>query len=111
MFDLVKFAEKWSARKINERRMRRFGGIQTCTWCRQTANQGENWSLKEWARDPFIDVLTCGCCGGTSLWRFELGMIYIAALNPPKPFFPDKAFYSASKARLTAVPDAEDITQ
>lgn len=101
MFDLVKFAHDWSSRKIKERRLKRFGGVQTCTWCRQEANQGEAWSFKRWEHDPFIDVLTCGCCGGTSLWRFEFGMMYVGALEPPKPSFPNKVFYRVSGLTLT----------
>lgn len=50
----------------------------------------DGWSLKEWDRSPFFDVLTCGACGGTSLWRFELCMVYMAPLLPPEPAFKAK---------------------
>lgn len=97
---LIEKLHDWSARKIDERRLQRFGGIQKCPWCRQIANQGDGWSITEWPRDAFLDVLTCGCCGGTSLWRFEIGMIYIGPLDAPSPSHPPVSYYDIEAARL-----------
>lgn len=75
--------------KLQERRfdrlMQRYGGIQTCPWCRQCAQSSGDWSFTEWEGNPFHDVLTCGVCGGTSVWHFAVGMIAIGPLDPPKP--------------------------
>jgi hypothetical protein len=92
-------AAAWVARKQDDRRLRMFGGIQKCCWCRQTANQGD-WSFSEWERDPFLDVLTCGICGGTSLYRFEFMMVFIGPLSPPAPAWPTVEFYDIENAQL-----------
>jgi hypothetical protein len=97
---LIQAINEWSSKKMNERLAHRFGGIQACPWCRQIANQGAEWGFSEWERDPFIDVLTCGVCGGESLWRFEIGMIYIGPLEPPKPSHPAVPYYDIQAARL-----------
>lgn len=65
--------------------LRRFGGIQRCPWCKQIAQSGEGWHFKTYAENPGFDVLTCGICGGTSLWHFALGMHYVGFLAPPLP--------------------------
>lgn len=82
------FEEKLLAKLIerrNERLMHRFGGIQTCPWCRQIAQTAPGWSFTPYKPDPMLDLMTCGVCEGTSLWRFEIGMIYHGPLDPPKP--------------------------
>lgn len=57
---------------IEERRLdrmaRRFGGVQKCTWCRQHVQDGDGWNFAPYQADTGLDVLTCGVCGGTSLW-------------------------------------------
>ncbi len=99
---------QWAVTRRDEKLLKRFGGIQTCPWCKQCAQSGEGWSFKPWERDQFLDVLTCGVCGGTSLWRFELGMTWIGSLNPPPPKWPDAPFYSIANARLTPVEPEEE---
>ncbi|MDB5358811.1 MAG: hypothetical protein JWO51_108 [Rhodospirillales bacterium] len=91
----------WLKRREHERLLRRFGGTQTCPWCRQCAQEGDGpWSLATWERDQFLDVLTCGVCGGTSLWRFEMLMLYVAPLCAPVPDFqPDIPGYDVKSAR------------
>lgn len=78
-------------RLLKERRrqkmMLRFGGIQTCTWCRQCAQDEEGWRFDAAPDDSGLDVLTCGVCGGTSLWLFGMGMHFMRPLLPPKPKF------------------------
>ncbi len=98
---IVEKVSKWAARKTEEELLRKFGGIQTCPWCSQTVQLHGDWSIKAWDRDPMLDVITCGPCGGTSLWRFEMGMIYIGPLSPPKPKHKAVDYYDTSKARLT----------
>lgn len=87
MFDLVAILHEWSRKKLLEQKLDKFGGIQTCPWCRQIAQEGANWSFEQYEKDLMLDVLTCGICGGKSLWRFELGMIYHSPLESPKPAF------------------------
>lgn len=81
----------WLERRRRERMLRRFGGIQRCPWCRQIAQDGDGWSFVEWGGNPFHDVLTCGVCGGTSVWHFAIGMHAVGPLAPPRPdpTFPD----------------------
>lgn len=100
---LIEAVHEWSGRKLDDYRLERFGGIQQCPWCRQTANQGEHWTFHAWDRDPMLDVLTCGVCGGTSLWRFELGMMWIGPLEPPKPAYTAVAYYDIDRAILRAM--------
>lgn len=96
----------WLRRREQDRKLRRYGGIQSCPWCRQLIQTGEKWGFLVWDRDPFIDVATCGCCGGTSLWRFELGMIYIGPLDPPQPASPAVPWYSIPDANLVSLLEA-----
>lgn len=70
-----------------DRMTRRYGGTQKCTWCRQCAQDGDGWSFKPFPDDFSLDVLTCGVCGGTSLWRWGMGMHFVSPLDPPTPAF------------------------
>jgi hypothetical protein len=96
---------RWLNRRRDQQLLHRWGGIQTCPWCRQRAQHGLGWSFQEWDRDPFLDVLTCGVCGGTSLWRFEMGMMFIGSLTPPTPAFPDVDYYDVRAAHLKGTQD------
>ena len=85
--------EGWLLRKLKERRreklLRRFGGIQTCPWCRQCAQEGDGeWRFDPWPENNGYDLLTCSVCGGTSIWLWGMGMHYMRELDPPKPAFP-----------------------
>lgn len=93
--------ERWARRRRERKAMDRFGGIQWCPWCRQCAQLSEGWHFREWDRDQFLDVLTCGHCEGTSLWRFEMGMIYIGPLEPPKPKAVPAPYYDIPNAALS----------
>jgi hypothetical protein len=83
--------EAKAASILTERRLdrmtRRYGGIQKCTWCRQCAQDGEDWNIAPYDADFSLDVLTCGVCGGTSLWHWGMGMHFVRPLDPPKPAF------------------------
>lgn len=99
----VRPLEAWLKARRIDRTLRRYGGIQTCPWCRQCAQDANvDWRFDRWERDPFVDVLTCGVCGGTSLWRFELGMFYIGPLAPPEPAWPAVEYYDIESAALRA---------
>lgn len=91
---------EWSKRKVITERLHKFGGIQGCPYCEQVMQMHGNWSIKTWDRDPFIDVITCGPCGGKSLWRFEMGMIYIGPLTPPQAKGTPAPYYDIKLARL-----------
>jgi len=94
------FVHRWLERRFADVLLRRFGGIQVCPWCRQWAQSEPGWHFRAWERDLFLDKLTCGVCGGTSLWRFEMGMIGISPLGPPKPAWSTVADYDLENARL-----------
>ena len=68
-----------------ERMLQKFGGIQRCPWCCQWAQSGDGWKFELSLDKPQHDILTCGVCGGTSLWHFAVGMHYVGPLEPPKP--------------------------
>lgn len=82
---LEKRLRNWLARRHEEALLKRYGGIQTCPWCRQCAQSADDWHFDPWEPSPTFDVLTCGVCGGTSIWLFTIGMIYMGPLEPPKP--------------------------
>ena len=77
----------WIVRKVDEHKYKaateKFGGSQTCPWCKQCANQGNKWSFTTFELDPFFDKLTCGICGGTSIWMFTLLMTYVGPWRHP----------------------------
>jgi len=98
--DLLSRAARWIKRRQEERLLNQFGGIQTCPWCRQCAQSEPDWRFRPWDRDPFLDVLTCGVCGGTSLWKFEIGMFYIGPLTAPEPKWPPVPHYDIEAATL-----------
>lgn len=92
-------AARWLENRRKNRLMNRFGGIQRCPWCRQIAQDGAGWSFQTYEHDQSLDVLTCGVCGGTSLWLFSIGMIAIAPLSPPSadPSFPNRIKKSSTQ--------------
>ncbi|SNY94085.1 hypothetical protein SAMN04515647_4408 [Cohaesibacter sp. ES.047] len=100
---LIEMLNEWSGRKILDNLRKRYGGIQSCPWCRQCAQSQSGWSFNQWGRDPFLDVLTCGVCGGQSLWRFEIGMIYIGPLAAPNPSHAAVPYYDIENAKLKEV--------
>jgi len=98
--------ERWLAtilqNRYSERLTHRFGGTQTCPWCRQCVQtHPHDWSLTTWDRDPFLDVLSCSVCRGTSLWKFEMGLSYIGPLAAPVPSMTPSRNYDIVNARLT----------
>ncbi len=72
-------------RRKEEKMLQKFGGIQRCPWCRQWAQSEDGWSFRQQDILSPHDILTCGVCGGTSLWHFAVGMHYVCPMNPPKP--------------------------
>ena len=105
--DFLKTLHNWCERRLELRWMKTFGGNQRCTWCRETANQNDNWGFEEWDQDPFLDVLTCGVCGGTSLWRFGMIMHFVGPLAPPKPERDGVNYYNIGAAKLVDEIDTE----
>ena len=84
-------AAQWLERRRQSRMMRLFGCIQRCPWCRQIAQNGVCWKFDPWSDNAMCDVLTCGVCGGTSVWHFAVGMHAMGPLHPPAadPAFPN----------------------
>lgn len=93
---------RWALERLYQKRLRQFGGTQCCPYCSQLVQLHGDWSIKQWERDPFLDVITCGPCGGKSLWRFELGMFYIGPLEAPKPKSEPAPYYDIENARIRA---------
>ena len=72
---------------------------ERCPWCRQR----DGGRFEVWERDPFLDRYTCANCGGTSLWRWEVCMIYIGTLTPPIPAWPGVSYYDIGAAEFRAL--------
>ncbi len=72
-------------KRRHDRLVAEYGGIQKCPWCKNWAQEGPGWCITPSHDEPACDVLTCGVCGGTSLWHWAMGFIPVAPLNPPKP--------------------------
>ncbi len=98
--NIIKRIHDWSKRKLHDKLLCEYGGTQTCPWCRQCAQSQKGWHFKDWDRDPMLNELKCGICGGTSLWRFELGMIYISPLISPTPNYNAVELYDVENAQL-----------
>ena len=73
----------WLDRRKRDRLVQKFGGIQSCPWCRNCVQEYPGWKFTTAADGN--DLLHCACCRGTSLWRFEMGMTYLGPVDPPKP--------------------------
>lgn len=97
--DVFAWLERFIIRRKEEKMLHDFGDIHQCPWCKQIAQSKPGWSFKRWDRDPQLDVLQCGNCGGTSLWWFTIGMTYVGPLAPPER--PKEAhFYDVAAAKF-----------
>ena len=81
---LVAQREKLEA-KIQEAALKAFGGVQRCPWCRRSLS-----APRFNDEDQRATLMTCDECGGSSLWAWELGFVYLGAYTPPPPAFPQK---------------------
>lgn len=88
----------WADKRRFDWLLEKHGNINTCPWCRQVAQSkpGCKWMVCD--PDPFLDILTCGVCGGTSLWRWEMIMLYVGPLDPPEPNHKSEIEYDLTKA-------------
>lgn len=75
---------RWLHRRMLDRLLRRYGGIQMCPWCNQCAQAHDGWRFDS-VTDPSIDALHCGNCGGVSRWRFEWGMMPLTPIGLRAP--------------------------
>lgn len=76
--------EQWLRKRRSDAMLAAYGGIQTCPWCKQTAQDNNaDWHFEPWPENPMYDRLTCGVCGGTSLWIWGHGMHYQRPLHHP----------------------------
>lgn len=80
---LIDKIEKFAENRRRETLLKTYGGIQKCPYCLQIMQTGNGCSSKEHPIDHYCDVLTCGVCCGESIWRFELGFIYVGPYHPP----------------------------
>jgi len=67
------------------------GGTQKCPYCLQIMGHGEDTPIEPYTEDKGLDVITCGTCGGKSLWRWEIGFLYYGSLTAPVAKF-DSSF-------------------
>src|SRR5690349_11848146 len=77
---LVAQREKLEA-KIHDAALRAFGGVNKCPWCRRSMSGLLNDD------DARATLITCTECGGSSLWAWEVGFVYLGAYTPPAPAF------------------------
>ncbi|MEM6625290.1 MAG: hypothetical protein AAF719_01175 [Pseudomonadota bacterium] len=69
-------------RQIDELALTSYGGTQKCPWCGGSIQTGEDWFYQVWWENSDLDIAKCGVCGGTSLWRFEMGAIFVGPHLP-----------------------------
>ena len=62
---------------------KRCGGDQRCPWCKQWVNHFMKTYIRPFP-DGFLDEVVCGNCGGTSIWKWEIGFFYVTHGEPPK---------------------------
>ncbi len=74
---------RWAKRRYHDHLLKTLGGVQTCPWCKQIAQEGKGQRYDPWPQNPQYTVLTCGVCEGTSLWSWELGLFWQRALSLP----------------------------
>lgn len=76
--------ESWLKQRRHERMLRAYGGLQTCPWCKQCAQEANaSWRFDPYPEDMGLDILTCGVCEGRSLWLWGMGMHFIRSLDHP----------------------------
>lgn len=76
--------EAWLRKRREDAMLKAYGGIQSCPWCKQCAQENNaDWHFDAWPEDRMYDLLTCGVCGGTSLWIWGHGMHYQRPLDHP----------------------------
>jgi len=80
---LLKWVRRWLERAEANYVLKKLGGIQKCPWCRRWMGTNEATAWHEYEEDPMLDVHCCGHCGGTSIWRWELGFFFVRPLTPP----------------------------
>jgi len=74
----------WLENAERELTLRQCGGDQRCPWCRRWMNGFLGTECEEF--DSILDELTCGACGGTSLWKWEVGFFYVCEGEPPPAY-------------------------
>ena len=77
--------EQYLKERRRHRLLRRYGGIQTCPWCKHIAQEGDaRWGYQAWSGNRMFDVLTCSVCSGQSIVHFGgFGMMVIGPLTHP----------------------------
>lgn len=104
---LTKAVRRWLERAEHEYVLRRSGGNQTCPWCRQGVNHFTGTHVRTFTPDPMLDEIVCGNCGGTSIWKWEMGFVFITAGDRPPaadaaPGFSDSDFIRGVVANVCA---------
>lgn len=88
MIDIIEKLHTWTSGKMLARFNEKHS-LCECPYCMQYAETGqeqyEAWD--SWSQDNDYLVLTCGPCGGTSLWIETMHMFidlqYVCPLTPP----------------------------
>lgn len=91
--DIIEKLHTWSSAKMLNR-FNQTHSLCKCPYCMQYAETGQEpfsaWD--KWPQDNEYLVLTCGPCGGTSLWieivHMFIDLHYVCPLDPPKGKMP-----------------------
>lgn len=85
---------RWLERAEAEVAIKRCGGDQVCPWCRRWMNQFQDTRVRDFS-DGFLDEIRCGNCQGSSLWKWEIGFIYVCEGEPPPAAHLESGFTDA----------------
>jgi hypothetical protein len=83
---LTRLVRNWLEAAEERETLRRCHGDQRCPWCRRWMNQSTYTFTCPFdfaTAAPTLDEFICGHCGGTSLWKWEIGFIYVMRADPP----------------------------
>lgn len=85
MADLIEKLHRWTERKLQERRLARWGMTRQCPWCNQCVETNDAHQMREAEHCAFFDTFTCGVCGGESHWEFGPVPLPRGLGKPPPP--------------------------
>jgi len=83
--DALRALHDWTAKKLHDRLLRRWGMTRTCPWCRQCVETDGKHHMRTADHCEFFDTFTCGVCGGESHWEFGPVPLARGLGNPPIP--------------------------
>ena len=103
--DLTRIVRRWLEGAEERLAVKHSGGDQRCPWCKQWVNQFSGTSISP-SPDGFTDIITCGNCIGTALWKWEIGFCFLGRLHPgPEPLssYADQNFARSVVSNVLAI--------